>query len=330
MLTAIASSSAASSNNRIAGFRPAPTPRPSGNEEGAFGHRIAAHLRPDRTHPLSVETLRTGRLAITRLRCDTGLPEISAPLPSEKAFIVMLQLRELASHELWLRGKPAPAGRYPERAVSILDLEQQPSMYLPDPFDCMHFYITRASLDEIADEYSARRISGLSWPHGTVDPVTNHLGLTILPALDRPEQTNRLFLDHAVFALSVHFAQTYGGMRLAPFTLRGGLAPWQERRSKEIISDRLEGDVSLAELANECRLSRSHFARAFKKTTGHSPHVWLLQRRVHKAKDLLLNSESPISDIALASGFADQSHLTKVFSKLVGATPGAWRRALRD
>lgn len=328
MLTAIATSS--SPNSRLAGFRPAPTPRTPAIEEGAFGQRIAALLRPDRTHPLSVQTLRATRLAVTRLRCDTGLPERSTPPASEKAFIVMLQLRELPFHELWLRGKPVPVGRYPERGVSILDLEQQPTMFLPDPFDCMHFYVTRASLDEIADEYSARRISGLTWPHGAIDPVTNHLGLTILPALDRPEQTNRLFLDHAVFALNVHFAQTYGGMRLAPFTLRGGLAPWQERRSKEIISDRLEGDVSLAELATECRLSRSHFARAFKKTTGHSPHVWLLQRRVQKAKHLLLNSKSPISEIALASGFADQSHLTKVFSKVVGATPGAWRRALRD
>jgi AraC family transcriptional regulator len=326
MLTAIASSTP----HKLAGFRPVRLPRTLEIEDGAFGCRIAAHLRSDPAHPVMVQTLRRERLAVTRLRCDTGLSQATTPIPSEKAFIVVLQLRELPFHELWLRGKPVPVGPYPERGVSILDLEQQPTMSLPNPFDFMHFYITRATLDEIADEYSARRISGLSWPHGEIDPVTNHLGLTILPALDRLEHTNRLFLDHAMFALNVHFAQAYGGMRLAPFTVRGGLAPWQERRSKEIISDRLEGDVSLAELANECRLSRSHFARAFKKTTGQSPHVWLLQRRVQKAKHLLLNSESPISEIALAAGFADQSHLTKVFSKLVGTTPGAWRRTLRD
>ena len=326
MLTAIAPST----NNRLAGYRSAEAPRPSRTEEGAFGQRIATHLRPDHEHPVAVQTLRKARLAVTRLRCDTGLTQTSTPIPPEKAFIVILQLRDIPFHKLWFDGKPVPIGHYPERGVSILDLEQRPTAFLPNPFDCMHFYVTRAALDEIADEYGARRISSLSWPHGTIDPVTNHLGLTILPALDRPEQTNRLFLDHAVFALNVHFAQTYGGMRLAPFTIQGGLAPWQERRSKEIISSRLEGEVSLAELASECRLSRSHFARAFKKTTGQSPHVWLLQRRVENAKHLLLNSETPISEIALASGFADQSHLTKVFSKMVGATPGAWRRALKD
>jgi transcriptional regulator GlxA family with amidase domain len=95
------------------------------------------------------------------------------------------------------------------------------------------------------------------------------------------------------------------------------------------MNERIESDISLVELANECRLSRSHFARAFKKTTGQSPHVWLMQRRVQNAKRLLTESESAISDIALACGFSDQSHLTKVFSKLTGAPPGAWRRAVK-
>ena len=172
-------------------------------------------------------------------------------------------------------------------------------------------------------------ISSLSWPHGEIDPVTNHLGLTILPALENPKHTSMLFLDHAVFALKTHFAQTYGGMRAPSIACRGGLAPWQERRSKDLMNERIESDISLVELANECRLSRSHFARAFKKTTGQSPHVWLMQRRVQNAKRLLTELESAISDIALACGFSDQSHLTKVFSKLTGAPPGAWRRAVK-
>ena len=90
---------------------------------------------------------------------------------------------------------------------------------------------------------------------------------------------------------------------------------------------RLDGDISLAELANECRWSRSHFGRAFRKTTGHPPHAWLLRRRVEDAERLLVESETPISEIALACGFADQSHLTKVFSKVVAATQiaeGIW------
>jgi len=304
-------------------------PSATKSEEGAWGHRMAAYLRPDEAHPIQVQTLRKARMVVTRLRCNTGLSEISAPVPYEKAFVVALQLRESPFHELWLDDRPVAVGRYPERSVSILDLEQRPSMLLPNPFDSIHFHLTRTALDEISDDYGASRISSLSWPHGEIDPVTNHLGLTILPALENPKHTSMLFLDHAVFALKTHFAQTYGGMRAPSMACRGGLAPWQERRSKDLMNERIESDVSLVELANECRLSRSHFARAFKKTTGQSPHVWLMQRRIQNAKRLLTESESAISDIALACGFSDQSHLTKVFSKLTGAPPGAWRRAVK-
>ncbi len=326
MLTQVSSSAV----DRTIGFLPPAGERRPRPEPEAFGQRVAAYLRPDRAHPIEVQTLRKERLAATRLRCDTGLTEISTPIPCEKAFIVILQLRDLPSHELWFNDRPVPIGHYPERAVSILDLEQRPSAFLPNPFDCLHFHVSRADLDEIADDCGARRISGLKWPHGAIDPVTNHLGLTILPALMHPEQANRLFLDFAASALNAHFAQAYGGMRSTPASARGGLAPWQERRSKELISSRLEGEISLAELATECRLSRGYFARAFKKTTGHTPHVWLLRRRVANAKRLLVESETPIAEIALECGFADQSHLTKVFSKIVGATPGAWRRAVKD
>ncbi len=202
-------------------------------------------------------------------------------------------------------------------------------MFLPNPFHCLHFYASRAALDEIADDNGARRIETLSWPHGEIDPVTRQLGLTILPALERPDQTNRLFVDHVVYALNAHFAHAYGGMRSTPANARGGLAPWQERRCKEIMRDSRDEHISLAHLAGECRLSRSYFARAFKKTTGQSPHRWLLVHRVEMAKRMLVSSDAAISEIALTAGFADQSHLTRVFSKVVGATPGAWRRALK-
>lgn len=125
------------------------------------------------------------------------------------------------------------------------------------------------------------------------------------------------------------FKHAFGGVK--PMAcVRGGLAPWQERRSKELMRSRLESDISLAELATECRLSRSYFARAFKKSTGESPHRWLLGQRVETAKHMLLHSETPLSEIALAVGFSDQSHLTKVFARAVGATPGAWRRGLKQ
>jgi AraC family transcriptional regulator len=96
-------------------------------------------------------------------------------------------------------------------------------------------------------------------------------------------------------------------------------------RIKELLLDDLSADRSVAELAAECRLSAGRFARAFRRTLGTSPHQWLLEQRVAHAKCLLQEKQS-MSEIAYASGFADQSHMTRVFLRKVGITPGAWRR----
>jgi AraC family transcriptional regulator len=108
--------------------------------------------------------------------------------------------------------------------------------------------------------------------------------------------------------------------------VRGGLAPWQERRAKEMLEAHLDGAVSVIELAAECGVSAAHFARAFRRSTGVPPHRWLLERRIELARQLLQNPAESIADVALACGFADQSHLTHAFRKEVGVSPGMWRR----
>jgi AraC family transcriptional regulator len=109
----------------------------------------------------------------------------------------------------------------------------------------------------------------------------------------------------------------------------GGLAPWQVRRAMEILGANLDG-VPLKELAQECGLSVSHFSRAFRRTVGVAPHNWLLMRRIEVAKQKLRRSQLPLSDVALACGFADQSHMTRIFTRMVGTSPGAWRRAIDE
>jgi AraC-like DNA-binding protein len=107
---------------------------------------------------------------------------------------------------------------------------------------------------------------------------------------------------------------------------RGGLAPWQARRAKELLNANLDGKLPLSQLAEECGLSTRHFARAFRQSTGVPPHRWLLSRRVERAKELLHDAALSLAEIALACGFADQSHFTRTFTTLVGLSPGLWRR----
>jgi transcriptional regulator GlxA family with amidase domain len=110
--------------------------------------------------------------------------------------------------------------------------------------------------------------------------------------------------------------------------IRGGLPPRAVRRVREYIEAHLEENVSIQVLADIAGLSLAHFARAFKRSEGLTPHDYLMQCRVRRAQDLLARTEMPLSEIALASGFADQSHFARRFKEHVGVTPGSYRWSL--
>ena len=107
---------------------------------------------------------------------------------------------------------------------------------------------------------------------------------------------------------------------------RGGLAPWQPERATLLMRSEIPADHTIAKLAGVCGLSRSHFGRAFKASTGLTPHKWLLRLRVQRAAELLERTKDSISTIAVTCGFADQSHLTRVFHTVMGSSPAHWRR----
>jgi AraC-like DNA-binding protein len=90
---------------------------------------------------------------------------------------------------------------------------------------------------------------------------------------------------------------------------------------------RLDENIRLSDMAYECGLSVSHFTRAFRKSFGIPPYRWLLERRIERAKALLASSDLPIVDIAIRCGFSDQTAFTRAFGRIVGDSPGRWRRA---
>ena len=104
-----------------------------------------------------------------------------------------------------------------------------------------------------------------------------------------------------------------------------GLAGWQLRRVTEFIHEYLNVPLTLAQLAELADLSSSQFARLFKESTGIPPHRYQLRARIERSQELLLSSKEPLSEIAIATGFADQSHFTRVFRNFTGATPKQWK-----
>lgn len=110
---------------------------------------------------------------------------------------------------------------------------------------------------------------------------------------------------------------------------RGGLAPWQLRLALHQLLRYPCNDLSMAELALLCGLSRSHFVKAFKVSMGEPPHRWLISQRVRRAREMLEKTDESISLIALNCGFSDQSHLTRLFHAQTGYSPAVWRRQSR-
>jgi AraC-like DNA-binding protein len=215
--------------------------------------------------------------------------------------------------------------------MSLVNLALDPTPY-PSPSDCCNFYIRRDTFDRLADELGGNRIDDLAIGPGVAskDPTVINLGSCLQLSIERPERTNTLFVDHLVLALQMHLAQRYGGMRVPRTSGSGSLTPWQLRLAQDTIDASLDGEISLAKMARDCGLSVSYFARAFRYSTGVSPHRWLMQRRVDRAKDLMRATNNPLAEVALACGFSDQSHFTRVFSKVVGTTPSEWRHTKMD
>jgi AraC-like DNA-binding protein len=95
----------------------------------------------------------------------------------------------------------------------------------------------------------------------------------------------------------------------------------------DYIKERLAQSLQLRDLAGVTRLSSSHFSRAFKGSFGQTPHTYIVQQRVTRARHEMLNTRAPLSEIAIACGFADQAHLARMFHREVGMAPNRWRRA---
>jgi len=282
---------------------------------------------PDKRIPV-IQTIQNNSLAATRCRRDVPFDAMTNLLPREDAYMIVIQIRGKNARELWLDGRPIKTEPLHAGGVVFHDLRQSPQFFFHDPLDSVNYFLRRKTLDIIAEDAGAPRISDLQFIPGVgvMDHVVAELTRLLLPVFDAPDRVSLLFADYVSLALGSHVAQAYGGMKSVVALRKGGLAAWQERRAKELISANLQGNLSTGDLARECSLSSGHFARAFRRSTGLSPHQWLLQCRIDKAHGLLRDGRFSLAEIASACGFADQSHFTKAYARQRGISPGAWRR----
>ncbi|MCJ2091057.1 AraC family transcriptional regulator [Methylobacterium sp. J-072] len=248
-------------------------------------------------------------------------------MPKEDTFYAIFQLRDHPPHEHWNDGQPKQAAFSPRGCLHIADLNAQPSALLREPLDSLNLELPRAALDDLAEDIGVPRLSNLAVPDPwqTPDPQLTQLQPLIVSALAEAGTVGPLFSGQLLLAAATHLAEAYGGLRRT-IIRTGGLAPWQERRAREMIASALGSEISLAQIAAECCLSMSHFCKAFKVSTGLTPHGWLQQCRLDRARHLLQQSTHSLAEVAVLCGFADQSHFSRIFHRKTGMTPGRWRR----
>lgn len=266
-------------------------------------------------------------IAVTRIQCDWDNNGLTAPIPVDDAFLLTLQLRDCASHELWIDGRAQRTGPLHRGDISIYDLRTSPMVNSISPFHNMHFYIPRAALNAMARQDGLAEVDEL--PNeaglGTTDPSLAGLGLSLEHAFDMPDLVAALFIDHVTSAMAARLARVYGaGTRRAP-RATAPLSAAHERMVKEILAAHLSGNISMTELADACGMPVSEFRRAFLRKTGTTPHQWLMLQRIKRARALLRDTQLPLAEVAQFSAFADLRQMQRIFAVACGTTPESCR-----
>jgi AraC family transcriptional regulator len=290
---------------------------------------FTTHIKFDGTSSVVPPFPTPSTFTITRLESTAGLHDRITRLSSVPALLVSISLKSLPLHsyQVWVEGKLVPTRRSFLRFQSnVIDLDSEPSCWAGKAFDYVHYTMPRVALDDIADDFGFGRINSYKLSVVEDDLVLAQMTRSILPFIGRRDGPSLLALDQFSLILGAHLLQRYGVLQKTGKFSRGGLAPWQKRRAAELLRENLDGRIRLMEIARECALSVSHFARSFRETFGISTHQWLIRRRIEHAQELLRHPTTPIVDIAMQSGFGDQAAFTRTFRQVVGVSPGRWRR----
>ena len=187
--------------------------------------------------------------------------------------------------------------------------------------------IDRAFVGRIVDEVFDRHSIELKPQIGIRDGVIEGMAEAWREELQERGAGGRVHAEALATALIVRLFRTYGDGRANLQVNTGGMNGTRLRRVVEYVEEHLSEDIGLCMLASIAGFSVHHFSDVFKTETGFAPHQFLTERRVHRAKELLLGSDTPIAQIAVGVGFSGQSHFTEHFRKSTGTTPLRFRRA---
>jgi AraC family transcriptional regulator len=196
-----------------------------------------------------------------------------------------------------------------------------------EPIEVAHLYLSPGAVAEVAAEVFERDIEDVELMDvlRAEDPVLTHLAMTLTHELKDGGIGGRLYVDALRIQACVHILRNYADVVFRKPKANGGLSQAQKARVVQYVEDNIEKNISLAELANLAQLSAFHFARKFRTEFGCPPHAYLIRRRLECAKRQLARKDTPLKCVAATSGFSDQSHMTRLFRRVLNVTPAEYR-----
>ncbi|MCK1445231.1 helix-turn-helix transcriptional regulator [Bradyrhizobium sp. 2] len=226
-------------------------------------------------------------------------------------------------------GRSVAIGTFRPGVVIVIPQGSSSRWDIPKPVDVVQLYLPPTTLKRIADEANTATPIDLLERTGYPDPITSRLLLSASASLEGNGALDALFRHQLTDLLATRVLAAHTGSPTTIQPTMGGLSPKVMLRAIERLRSDSDADVSLAALASDAGLSRFHFCRAFKDSTGLSPHAWLRQYRIEQAMNMLRDTDESVVSVAVALGYSSQTAFAAAFWKLTGETPTDWRRRVR-
>jgi AraC family transcriptional regulator len=223
--------------------------------------------------------------------------------------------------ERWLDGKVCHETRYPGE-IAIVPAGMTHRCNWNTSVEFMVLAIEPALLQQMGQDLVANdRIEHTSRFMNQTDLLIQGIFSTLREEVEVGKLGGDLLIDSLKTTLAIHLLRNYCAVQPKPLCYDDGLSPSRLRQVKDYVNEHLNQDLKLIELSEITHLSPYYFLRLFKQRMGITPHQYILQQRIEKAKHLLQHSKLSIAEIAARTGFSDQSHLTRCFRRKFGVTP---------
>lgn len=226
-------------------------------------------------------------------------------------------------------GRALASGTARPGVVTIIPAGSSARWDIDGKVDVLQLYLSQPTMERIAAEAGKTAANDLVERTGHPDPTISRLLTMATDTFDDGAALETLFRQQLTELIATRLLASHTGTPTNYQPPSGGLSPTALRRAMERLRSDSDMDISLAALASDAGISRFHFCRAFKESTGLSPHTWLRQRRLERAKEMLRDPSMPIVFIAAELGYGSQTAFAAAFRRLTGETPTDWRRRAR-